>query len=275
MSSITRKSTEDGASGGRLPPEEQGQPVMDGALVSRLRSRQVVLLMASLCLAASGACTPYIGTTYQSFLRQARENPDPNIRYIAYAKLGSPSIYEDQAQKDEAVKIMVTKLEERREPVAIRAAIIRSLGNLGDRRARGPILRGVSDTDNAVIRVEACRALGKVGLAEDATTLARIMMIDKLEDCRIAAIEAIGSLKAHEPRIYQILLQGMEHDDPAIRYQCLQSLRAITEKDFGIDPEDWRRELQPLLAGKPAPPVDPNEAGAQKKVAAKTILGPK
>ena len=222
---------------------------MDGVSVSRSRGLRVVLFAASLCLAQSGACTPYIGTTYKSFIRQARENPDPNIRYIAYAKLGSPSLYEDKVQKDEAVRIMVAKLEEGREPIAIRAAIIRSLGNLGDRRARDVILRGVSDTDNAVIRVEACRALGKVGLPEDATTLARIMMIDKLEDCRIAAIEAIGSLKSQEPRIYQILLDGMDHEDPAIRYQCLQSLRTITEKDYGIDPADWRRELQPILAG--------------------------
>src|SRR5271166_1181991 len=140
---------------------------MDGVLVSRFQARPVILFAASLALAASGACTPYIGTTYWSFIRQVRENPDPNIRYIAYAKLGSPSIYESQAQKNEAVKVMLAKLEEGREPVAIRAAIIRSLGNLGDRRARTAILRGTSDTDNAIIRVEACRALGKVGLPED------------------------------------------------------------------------------------------------------------
>ena len=249
---------------------------MDGVSVSRSRSRRLMLVAACLfCLAPSGACTPYIGTTYKSFVRQARENPDPNIRYIAYAKLGSPSLYEDQAQKDEAVKIMVAKLEDGHEPVAIRAAIIRSLGNLGDHRARKAVLRSVKDTDNAMIRVEACRALGKVGLPEDATTLARMMTIDKLEDCRIAAIEALGTLKSKEPRILQLLLEGMDHDDPAIRYQCLQSLRAITQKDYGIDPADWKRELQPLLAKAPtANTTDKNAAASQKKVASKTILGP-
>jgi hypothetical protein len=249
---------------------------MDGALVSKSRCFQVLLSLASLCLASSGACTPYIGTTYQSFIRQARENPDPNIRYIAYAKLGSPSLYEDYAQKNEAVKIMLGKLDEGREPVAIRAAIIRSLGNLGDRRARGVILKGINDTDNAVIRVEACRALGKVGLPEDATTLARIMIIDKLEDCRIAAIEAIGTLKTKEPRIYQILLEGMDNEDPAIRYQCLQSLRTLTDKDLGIDPEAWRRELEPILTATPASAAPKSKTSApEKKVAAQTMLGPK
>jgi hypothetical protein len=96
---------------------------MDGVSVSRSPVLRVVLFMAGLGLASTGACTPYIGTTYKSFVRQARENPDPNIRYIAYAKLGSPSLYEDQAQKDEAVKIMIAKLDEGREPIAIRAAI--------------------------------------------------------------------------------------------------------------------------------------------------------
>jgi HEAT repeat protein len=269
--------TEGSAIGVRLPLEEQGQPVMDGESVSSSWVPRVLLFGVILCLAHSGACTPYIGTTYKSFIRQARENPDPNIRYIAYAKLGSPSLYEDKVQKDEAVRIMVAKLEEGREPTAIRAAIIRSLGNLGDRRARAAILRGVSDTDNGMIRVEACRALGKVGLPEDGTTLARIMMVDKLEDCRIAAIEAIGSLKSPEPRIYQILIEGMDHEDPAIRYQCLQSLRTITEKDYGVDPAAWRRELQPILAGTApdaAAKVGAKAAASEKKVASKTILGP-
>jgi HEAT repeat protein len=250
---------------------------MDDESVCGSRGLRILLFAASLCLAQSGACTPYIGTTYKSFIRQARENPDPNIRYIAYAKLGAPSLYEDQVQKDEAVRIMVGKLDEGREPLAIRAAIIRSLGNLGDRRAREVILRGVSDTDNAMIRVEACRALGKVGLPEDATTLARIMMVDKLEDCRIAAIESIGSLKSHEPRIYQILIEGMDHEDPAIRYQCLQSLRKITGKDYGTGAEVWKRELQGVVAETaPETPTNVNKraAAAEKKVASKTILGP-
>jgi HEAT repeat protein len=246
---------------------------MDGVSVFRSPRLRVVLFLASLTLAHSGACTPYIGTTYKSFLRQARENPDPNIRYIAYAKLGAPSIYDDQAQKEEAVKIMIAKLDEGREPIAIRAAITRSLGNLGDRRAREAILRGIADTDNAVIRVEACRALGKVGVPEDATTLARIMTVDRLEDCRIAAIESIGSLKSREPRILQILIDGMDHDDPAIRYQCLESLRTIIGKDYGIDPADWRRELHGLLPQQEAA-ADPLRSSLGQKAAARAAIGP-
>jgi hypothetical protein len=79
------------------------------------------------------------------------------------------------------------------------------------------------------------------------------MTTDKLEDCRIAAIEGLGLLKAQDARIYQILLDGMDNDDPAIRLECYKSLRAITGKDVGVDPAAWRRELEPTIRKLSAP----------------------
>ena len=221
---------------------------MDGASIFRSRCWRLIAPVLLITSVVCAACTPYLGTTYKSYLRHVRENNDPNIRYVAYAKLGSRSLYESPAEKGEAVRLLIAKFEEGREPIAVRAAIIRSLGNLGDQRARAVVLKAANDNDNAIIRVEACRALGKVGLPEDATLLARIMMVDKLEDCRIAAIESMGTLKAEDPRRYQILLEGMDHDDPAIRLECLRALRTLTHQDLGVDPAAWRRELEPKIA---------------------------
>ena len=100
--------------------------------------------------------------------------------------------------------------------------------------------------------MQACRALGKVGRPEDATVLARVMTVDTLEDCRIAAIEGLGELKANDPRIMQVLVAGMEHDDPAIRLASLKALRSITGMDRGVDPAAWRDALLPQ-----APPTRP------------------
>ena len=86
--------------------------------------------------------------TRASCVKRAR-TPTPTSGTSPMPSSARLSLYEDQAQKDEAVKIMIAKLEDGQEPIAIRAAIIRSLGNLGDRRARKVILRGVKDTDNA------------------------------------------------------------------------------------------------------------------------------
>src|SRR5262249_52640765 len=144
---------------------------------------------------------------------------------------------------------------------AIRAVIIRSLGALKDRRARDLLAEATNDSEG-VIRAEACRALGKIGLPQDVTLLARIMTVDNLEDCRIAAIEGIGSLKTKDPRILYVLLEGMEHDDPAIRLASVKALREITGKDLGVDPAVWRRTLQTQIAadaqpsGTPRPPAE-------------------
>lgn len=247
---------------------------MDDASLSKTRWFSLYFaLMATVAVAMPSGCSTYIGTTSKSFLREARENVDPNIRYVAYAKLGSPGLYENAAQKDEAVQLLVTKLRERKEPVAVRAVIVRSLGNLGDHRARQEIIKAVNDVDNAVIRVEACRALGKVGEPEDATLLARIMTVDKLEDCRIAAIEGLGLLKANDVRIYGILLDGMENDDPAIRFECLRSLREITGKDYGVDPAAWRRELDPMLR-QMATATSPEAAAAVRTKAGPATAAP-
>jgi hypothetical protein len=238
---------------------------MDG---TSLRQSRRIGLAAGLALAACAVlagCSTYIGTTPKSFLRQVRTNPDPNIRYLAYAKLGAPDLYDDPAEKAEVVQTLIAKLQEGREPVAIRAVMIRSLGDLGNHRARDSIVRVLNDPNTeAILKVEACRALGKVGRTEDATILARIMTVDRLEDCRIAAIEGIGLLKPADPRIAQMLIEGMDHDDPAIRLACYRALRKITGKDLGSNPADWRRaaQFQPGSSGQPgaAPPTQPSTA---------------
>ncbi len=240
---------------------------MDGTSRSKSRRLWRRLVLVIVGLAAVGGCSTYIGSTSTSFLGQVRNSTDPNIRYIAYAKLGVPSIYEDQAHKTEAVNTLIAKYKEGKEPIAIRAVIIRGLGALGDPRARPVVVKAANDPE-AVIRVEGCRALGKVGLPEDATILARIMTVDTLEDCRIAAIEGLGFLKAHDPRIMKILLDGMDHDDPAIRYECLNALRRITGKDVGVDPAAWRKELDPESTPKPAAAASTKPAATSQPVSA-------
>ena len=226
--------------------------------------------LAMAACAVLAGCSTYIGTTPKSFLRHVRTNPDPNIRYLAYAKLGAPDLYDDPAEKSEVIETLIAKLQEGREPVAIRAVMVRSLGDLGDRRARNIIARVINDANTeAIIKVEACRALGKVGRPEDATLLARVMTVDNLEDCRIAAIEGIGSLKTADPRIAQMLTEGMEHDDPAIRLACYRSLRKITGKDLGSNPAAWRRDMQPQpgSAGQPGAPPQTEPSTAQTRPA--------
>jgi HEAT repeat protein len=239
---------------------------MDGASPWKTCGIRLLVWLATTALAG---CSTYIGTTSRSFLRQVRTNPDPNIRYIAYAKLGAPDLYDNPADKSEVVETLVAKLQEGREPLAVRGVIIRSLGDLGERGARDAVAKAVNDPEG-MIRVEACRALGKLGRPEDATTLARIMIVDNLEDCRIAAIEGIGSLKTEDSRIYRILIEGMDHPDPAIRLACYRALRKLTGKDLGNESAAWQRELEPQAKSS----IQPGTPPQREPVKAKTPQAP-
>ncbi len=99
-----------------VPTRGAGQADMDVWSTRKSRCLGSIACLAAAVLAACAGCSTYLGTTPKSFLRHVRSNPDPNIRYIAYAKLGSPDFYDDPADKSEAVETLVAKLDEGREP---------------------------------------------------------------------------------------------------------------------------------------------------------------
>ena len=214
---------------------------MEGYVTARPRSLLRHGLAVGLVAALAGTgCSNYIGTTASSYLRRVREDPDPNIRYLAYAKLGSPQCYDTPGQKAEAVKILVEKFQKGREPVASRAVICRTLGELRDPAAREVILKAVNDPE-VIVKIEACRALGKVGKEEDAVVLTRLMTLGEVEDCRIAAIDALAELNPRDPRIAKVLVAALRSDDPATRFASLNTLRHITGRDLGVDPAPWQK----------------------------------
>lgn len=222
--------------------------------VERLRTRLApggFLMIAAL---AGPGCTSVFGpTTAASFMRQVETSPDPNIRYKAYQSLGSARVYDDSAQKAAAAQLLLTKLDPKQEPLASRAVICRTLGDLGDPSARDAMIRLVRDPD-PLIRSEAYRALGKVGRREDATVLMQAMTLDRDDHCKAAAIEALGSLKDFDPRTESYLVRHLDDDDPRVRYESLKSLRKLSRKDLGARPEPWRDYILAKYGEKIEPP---------------------
>ena len=226
---------------------------------SSTRSLFGMALALGLGLASAGSsgCSgpdafKFRGTTATSFLRTVEESKDPNARYTAYNDLSSPRCYDDEAQKARAAQVLTAKLKSGREPIATRAVICRTLGVLGKPDAREVVLAATNDED-ALVRAEACRALGRVGRSEDATILARVMTLDVSAECRVAAIESLGDLKSPDKRITQHLVSGMEHDEPAIRVASWNALKSITGKDLGVDVIEWKKYVDTLPDAAAAP----------------------
>jgi hypothetical protein len=192
-------------------------------------------------------------TSASSFMRTIEESNDPNARYAAYDKLASLRTYENDDQKNRAAQLLAVKLKNGHEPNASRAIMCRTLGMLGKPVAREVILAATSDED-PLVKAEACRTLGRVGRPEDATILARIVIIDPSVECKVAAIESLGELKSTDPRINDLLVAGMEDREPAVRVACLHALRAITGKDLGVDHVAWKKYFE---AASPKPAIEP------------------
>ena len=230
------------------------------------KARRFAWGITLLALIAASGCQATRGRQFSRWLDNV-DSPDPNVRYASYEALGRLGDAAPAATRFEAVRLLALRLTKGGEPAASRAALCRSLGQLGveppsgsNPEVRSPVAREAIlkaiDDPNPLVREEACRALGRVGRPEDATRLAKIMSVDRIGECRLAAIEALGAMRTRDPRVLSLLVEGMEHEDPAIRLASVQSLRSVAGKDLGLAADDWRRWLE---AGGPN---GHNETGA-------------
>ena len=98
--------------------------------------------------------------------------------------------------------------------------------------------------------------LGSGGPTEDATILARVMTVDTSGECRVAAIESLGDLKANDRRITEYLVAGMEHDEPAIRVASSRRLRRSPARIWASMPprSAWKKYVDAM------PAMDPRSA---------------
>ncbi|MEO6811130.1 MAG: HEAT repeat domain-containing protein [Isosphaeraceae bacterium] len=205
-----------------------------------------LIVMASMTVWASGCRSP-VGTTAASAMHKIQSSDDPNLRYLAFVRLGEVNVYDDDAQKADATRVLKTALASGKEPSASRAALCRSLGALGRPEARTVLRKSVEDSE-PLVRAEALRALGKVGIEDDPAMLAQHMVADTSLECRIAAIEGLGMMKSLAPRYLATLTQGMENQEPAIRLASYDSLRKLTGKDLGVAPAPWKKHAEEALA---------------------------
>ena len=85
--------------------------------------------------------------------------------------------------------------------------------------------------------------MGKVGKPEDATILARVMTVDTLEDCRIAAIDALGRPEGERPEDRRHARRRDAERRPGDPPGVVARLRKITGKDYGLDALAWQKAL--------------------------------
>jgi HEAT repeat protein len=141
----------------------------------------------------------------------------------------------------------------------VRETIIRAISEFKTPLAGQVLEAGLAD-DNQLVRVACCQSLGKRGDERSVTALASALRQDKQIDVRIAAAEALGKIKS--PNSVSALAVALDDHDPAMQFAGMQSMKAVTGKDYGGDVQAWR---QLAAGGNPVPPPAPSIASRLKE----------
>ncbi|QDU97948.1 HEAT repeat domain-containing protein [Lignipirellula cremea] len=168
-----------------------------------------------------------------------------------------PSMPPDQ-QKKKADELTIQLRAESN--ALMRAEITQVLGVIPGPESLSGLKIAVKDADSHV-RMAACKGLGLHGSAEAAAVLAQTLGSDSDLDVQLAATRALGETQG--PQAIAGLGLALEDGNPALQYRAMQSMKNVSEEDFGNDVTKWRefaRRTTPV-DGETAIAAQPSASG--------------
>lgn len=152
------------------------------------------------------------------------------IRQLAKA---APKLPPDQQER--ASHELAQFLAKEREPLT-RGIMLRTLAAFPTKTAEHMLRAGLRDGDQDV-RVVCCDAWARRGGPESVRVLSEVLSTDTDLDVRLAAARGLGQLK--DEQAVGALGLALDDDNPAMQLRAVESLRAITGKNFKTISE-WR-----------------------------------
>lgn len=154
---------------------------------------------------------------------------------------------QQQAQLARRLNLSVTQ-----DPSAVyRAEVVRTLGALTTPAAIEG-LQLASQDEERVVRIAACEAWGQRQGIEALHALGAIVRSDDDLDVRIAATRELGKFK--DQAAVQSLGFALDDPDPALQFRAVESLRRISNEDFGNSVPAWRQYVRGEPVDRPEPP---------------------
>jgi HEAT repeat protein len=139
-----------------------------------------------------------------------------------------------------------------RDPSAVyRAEVVRTLGALSTAAAIEG-LQAASQDEEPVVRIAACEAWGQRGGVDAQHALGTIVRSDGDLDVRIVAARELGNFK--DQAAIQSLGAALDDPNPALQFRAVESLRRISDEDFGNNVPAWRQYVRGEPVDHPEPP---------------------
>ena len=143
----------------------------------------------------------------------------------------------DQARK--ALEI-AEKLPTESDPL-LREAMVKALAGLKVAEAETPLKQALKDPDHRV-RIAACQSWGSRDAAGAVPALAETLGSDTHLDVKLAAVRSLGGYPG-QPAVKALGL-ALDDPDPALQYRAIQSLKAVSGRDYGNNLYSWREFTQ-------------------------------
>jgi hypothetical protein len=217
---------------------------------------------AALVLILVGGCATYdrYRPTFWPFPeRKLTTFHTPSMRVDAVHAFAQQSTGVDSPEQRQITDQLARQIQVEPDPL-VRQAVVTSIAEYHTPMAQQVMEAGLND-ENAAVRVACCRSLGKRAEAISVNALAGALKQDKDVDVRMAAADALG--KINSPDSMKALAVALDDRDPALQYAGVQSLKAITGRDYGPDVQAWR---QVATGEKPPAPYTPSVAERLRKV---------
>jgi hypothetical protein len=215
----------------------------------------------ALLLIALGGCATYdrYRPTFWPFPeRKLTTFHTPSMRVDAVHEFAMKSTGVDSPEQRQITDQLARQIQVEPDPL-VRQAVVTSIAAYRTPMAQQVLEAGLND-ENAAVRVACCRSLGKRAETASVACLAGALRSDKDVDVRMAAAEALG--KINSPDSIKALAVALDDRDPALQYAGVQSLKAITGKDYGPDVQAW----QQVAKGENPPAPTPSVAERLRKM---------
>lgn len=164
----------------------------------------------------------------------------PSEEVVALKKMAEDAPKLTADERTRRANRLVKAIQVEKDP-SLRAEIVRTLAAYPT-EASAAVIRVASKDPEADVRLAVCPILGKQGDAAAVAELGELLKSDLNMDVRLAAARALGQI--HDPAAAAALGTALEDRDPAMQYRVVQSLQAVTGKDFGNDVEQWQQYVR-------------------------------
>jgi len=159
-------------------------------------------------------------------------SPDADLRREAVWTLGKFNA-DDLPQRTE----ILAKMAKLDPDYLVRTTAVQVAGTIeGNNHLTETLSAGIADK-NELVRLETIKVLANQSDSAGLNMLLEILNNDSETAERRASIAAMGNYK--DRRAIQALISQLDNEEFSISYQALQSLKKITEQDFGYDKQKW------------------------------------